>query len=74
MACTDMIQHNQFLIDLKPQPLRDSTEWTTHFAIFDDLRYAVEPIKSVQMGNRCKSEADAREAGLVEAKRIILEL
>jgi hypothetical protein len=74
MSYTNMVQHKEFLIDVKPQPLRDSTEWTTHFAIYRDLRNAIEPLKNVHMGNRCVSEAEARTAGLIEAKRMVDDL
>jgi hypothetical protein len=69
-----MIQHGEYLIDVKPQPLRESSEWTTHFVIYHDKRAAIEPLQNIHMGNRCESESNAFDIGVSEAKRIIDEL
>jgi hypothetical protein len=66
-----MNSYKDFIIDIKSIPLRDSTEFTTHIAIYRDSKNVLELVKSVHMGNRCVSAANAHTAGEIEAKRII---
>jgi hypothetical protein len=67
---TPSMRYKDFLIDVKPRPLRDSTEWTTHFALYHDRRNRVEPIANVHLGNRCKNEEEARQAGISAAMHL----
>jgi hypothetical protein len=61
------MRYKDFLIDIKPLPLRDSGEWTTHFALYRDHGNKMELIANVHMGNRCKNEEEATKAGIREA-------
>jgi hypothetical protein len=61
------VRYKNFLIDVKPLSLRDSNEWTTHFALYQDHGNKMEPIANVHMGNRCKNEEEATKAGIREA-------
>jgi hypothetical protein len=71
MPYSDMIQYREFQINVKPLPLRDSDEWTSHFTIYRDTGDAMEPIQKVHMGNKCTNESEARIAAISEATRLV---
>jgi hypothetical protein len=64
------MRYKDFLIDVKPLPLRDSSEWTTHFVLFRDQGYRMLEVAKVEMGNRCVSEEEATKVGIREAMRL----
>jgi hypothetical protein len=66
-----MTNYKKFLFDIKPLPLRDGPEWTTHFVIYRDTRDGIEVVRKVEVGNRCKTETEAQDSGLLEAKCIV---
>ena len=64
------MRYKKFFIDVKPRSLRDSSEWTTHFALYYDHGTRMEPIANIHMGNMCKTEEEATNAGIREAMRL----
>ena len=65
------MRYKNFVIDITPLSLRDSSEWTTHFVIFRDRGDKMEEVAKVDMGNRCLSEEEAIRSGIIEAKHIV---
>jgi hypothetical protein len=62
------------IVDIKTFSLLDSTEWTTHLAIYRDKRDGLDVMGPYHLGNRSENEESAIEVGKAEAIRIIDQL
>lgn len=64
------MQYKNFLIDVKSRSIRGTCEWTTHFSLYRDTHDTMNLIANVHMGNTCKTDEDATQAGIREAMRL----